>query len=160
LGEAYTIFDDKGFVFTYGDYDMSNDSIMIIWNLLLADGWDQIAVPSSSGYGYKAQGLYLNDILLDINGSFQVVQNDTMAHVTLRQYLPREELSDASLNMSDLPLTWTLTYPTLAYIDSIRISDMETLISMSQIDGLDFFTEDIKQELYNYLDEDIKNIIE
>ena len=160
IAESYTVYDDRGTIFSYSDYDMTDNFVTIKWNMMLTDGWDQVAYKDESGYGYKEEGLYLEGELLDIDGSIRVIYGTNGVSVLLSRDFSITELNDSLLALEDILVTWNSEIPTLEYIASIQIRDLSILTTLSQIEGLDFFVDDIRLELYNYLDSDIKNVIE
>lgn len=161
ISESYDIFNEHGSVYSYIDHPVYGEDIILIVNIIEAIGWDHIVVCNNNGGGAgDLDGIYdTNDQAL-YSGRIRLTYSPTYAYAAIDQYVKHGELSDDDFNLSSFGLDLDVPQATLAYFNQIRITDFNEVKQTFILDDLNFFADDLEEELYNYLDDDIQASIE
>lgn len=163
VGEYYLVLDDLGSVFTYDGASYLEGAIKLQVNALNATGWDYAIVPEGGVNDEinEVIGLYDNEDNQLYNG--RVNYNDSPGNGFMGiwlEFTAYEEINDEvfSLNMFGIDLDHPKANK--AFLDQIRIHDIQGMKDATKIEGLNFFASDLHDELYGYIDQDIRNDLE
>jgi hypothetical protein len=159
LSEQYIFFDDQGMYLYYMDDDITDNQVMLLWNLMRADGWDEIVVVSSDGYGYREEGLYFEGTRLDMDGLLSVYYTDTAVGVNYRKTI-EGPITDDILRLANTPLTWQDDTLTMDHLRTFFVTDLASAREDADVFDFDVFTDDLKTALYHRVDADIRIVLD
>ncbi len=160
VGETYTVYNEHGFLYNYSDYDISDDEIRLYIDFVEADGWDYILSSNfqNSDEIEAASGIFLDDDTQLYSGSVYCNVNEYYVSAQLRRTLSPEELTNDVLKLTDYGIYLDDDRASLAFLNSIKITDINDVKDDFIIEGLNIFAENKRLELYNFLDEDVKAV--
>ncbi|QMS84698.1 hypothetical protein [Candidatus Xianfuyuplasma coldseepsis] len=157
---TYDVFTEHGLLYRYEtNYDYV-DMQRIATNFIQATGYDYVKIDSAPGT-QEVEGVYLDSGEALYNGFLNFTYNDNYAFASVKQLLEQgEPLTDEILSLQSLGMNLDHPKATASYLNSILITDMMDVSQNFTIENLDFFTDTREQELYNYLDPDIRASLE
>jgi len=161
LSECYHVYNDNGYLYTYSDYDKSDDSIYINSNFIEATGWDYLigSQHEVSDEIIQASGIFSENDTELYSGSIIAYLTDNYVTAQLRRNISINDLDEGELNLSNYGMYLDDEKAGLEYLHSIQITDLDDIKSDFNIKGMNLFNQDKSSELFNYLDEDIKEIL-
>jgi hypothetical protein len=161
VSETYDVFSDYGQLYRYQDFTLQDDEVQLMLNIIEAEGWDYILY-SDNTLG-DLEGVYSNDDTPIYQGNLRVTYTPTHAWVAVDKTVSKEELfggEDQIFNLDYLGLTIANTKMTRTFFESIQLESFDEIKETFLINNLNFFVEDIREELYQYIDQDILNALE
>ncbi len=162
VGETYDIFDEYGSVYRYDDHDVSDGLIQLQVNFVTATGWDYVVASLASNEEIDAAtGVYLEDGTKIYGDSFNYVYTPTYGFLGLWIDLSsKEELTDELFSLNQFQMNLEHPKTNLAFFNQVDIDHFYEIKEEFQIENLDMFSEDLDDELYQYIDEDIRFALE
>jgi len=162
VGEVYDVFDEYDLVFRYDDYDFYDDKKSLTVNFVTATGWDYvIASDASSAEIDQLTGIYLANGTKIYDDRFNYTFTPTSGFLGLRMNLNQEqEVSDELFSLNQYGMDLDHPKAAVAYLNQVSLSNFDQIRDRFYVENVDFFAEDLHEELYNYIDEDIRNDLE
>ena len=162
VGETYDVFDEYGQVYRYDNYDFYDGQKSLQINVATATGWDYVVASDYSDPEIdELTGVYLNDGTKIFDGRMNCTYTPTYGFVGLwLNFDENDEITDEIFSMNQFGMNLDHPKANVEFLNQIRLSNVEQVKSRFQIENLDFFTEDLHQELYNFIDQDIRDDIE
>lgn len=162
IGETYDIFDEYGGVYRYDDHDVFDDKIRLQVNFVTATGWDYVVVSDASDEEIDAAtGVFLNDGTKIYDGWFNYTYTPTYGFLGLWIDLnSKEELTDSLFSLNQYQMNLDHPKATLEFFNQVDLNHFSEIKETFQIENLDMFAQDLDQELYQYIDEDIRLALE
>jgi hypothetical protein len=162
IGEIYDVFDDHGLVYRYDNYDFNDGIKKLQINAATASGWDYvIASEYSNDEIDELTGIFLDDGTKIYDGRLNCTYTPTYAFVGVWLDMAESfELTNDIFSLNQYGMNVVHPKTNIEYLNQIKIDDVETLKNQLQINNLDFFKDDLFNELYNYIDLDIRNDLE
>jgi hypothetical protein len=162
IGETYDIFDEFGSVYRYDDHDVSDGLIQLQVNFVTATGWDYVVVSQASNEEIDAAtGIYLEDGTKIYDDPIGYVYTPTYGSLSLGIDLTsKEELTDELFSLNQFQMNLEHPKANLAFFNQVDIDHFYEIKEEFQIENLDMFSEDLDDELYQYIDEDIRFALE
>ncbi|AIO18624.1 hypothetical protein KQ51_00744 [Candidatus Izimaplasma bacterium HR1] len=159
VSEVYDVMTENGLLYRYEDTDISDSSIKLATNFIEATGYDYVKV-ASSGYFEEEEGVYKNGGTPVYVGFLNFTYNPLYAFASVKQNITKELLTDEHFDLNSLGMNLDHTRASLSYFNSIQINDIETVKQHFTVNGIDFFGSTLEEDLYNFLDIDIRASIE
>jgi hypothetical protein len=161
LSESYQVFSPHDLLYSYADSDLLDDRYEFAFNLIPATGWDYVVVSEggSSPEVIAARGVYRDDNTRLYDGHMNYAVTPINAYIGIRAEY-QGEINEETFLLDEFGLELNDPQFTLASFQELRISSFEEMKTAFQIPNLDFFDEDLRGELYRYLDADIRASIE
>jgi hypothetical protein len=147
-------FNDKGNFFDYSDY--LDGTISVRFQLLEATGWDQAYLDSNA---HRDQGVYKDGVMLfeeDEYKQFNVDLNDRFANVGVTIDFQEGELTNDILNLNAYHMEFNHPEITVASIAQTLDNVYEESKHLAVYRGIDFYSGNVKEDLYNTIDDDLK----
>lgn len=162
VGETYDVFDEYDQVFRYDDYDHFDGQIRLQVNFVTATGWDYVVASDGSSEQIDAlTGVFLANGTKIYDDWFNYCFTPTSGFLGLWIDLDsRYEITDDVFSLNQYGMDLDNPKATVAFLDQVFIEDFSQIQDCFSVEGLDFFTDDLHQELYNFVDEDIRNDLE
>jgi hypothetical protein len=161
LRESYRVFSPYVLLYDYTDPNLFDDAYEFTFNIIPATGWDY-AVVTEGGTNEEllaARGIYRDDGTRLYDGHLYNTVTPTYAYLGLKAE-KEGSIGEATFDVSEYGLTMVDPRFTFEDFEAIRIDSFDDMKQAFLLDGLDFFREDLRGELYRYLDEDIRRSIE
>ncbi|AUD62950.1 hypothetical protein BK010_04875 [Tenericutes bacterium MO-XQ] len=148
-------FNEKTSIFSYTDYLDGN--IALRFQLLEATGWDYAYLDSNA---HPNQGVYFNNVMLfeeDEYRQFNVDLNPEYgrANVGVTIDISKDELTNDILNLNKYGMDFNHPEITVQSIATTIETLYEESKSLAVYRGIDFYSGNVKDELYEQMDEDI-----
>ncbi|MCK4552021.1 MAG: hypothetical protein KAU02_03815, partial [Tenericutes bacterium] len=162
VGETYDIFDEHGQVYRYDDYDSNDEVIRLQVNFVTATGWDYVVASDTSDEEIdQMTGIFLDDGTKIYDNWFNYTYTPTYGHLGLWiEIADKEQLTNHLFSLNQYGMNLDNSKATVEFFNQVDLDDFEQIKSRFRIDNLDFFSEDLHYELYNYIDQDIRNNLE
>jgi len=162
VGETYDIFDEYGGVYRYDDHDMNDDQIRLQVNFVTATGWDYVIASDSNDEEIDiATGVFLNDGTKIYDEWFNYTYTPTYGHLGLWiELTSKEDLTDDLFSLNQYQMNLDHPKASLEFFNQVDLDHFYEIQELFQIENLDMFAEDLEQELYQYIDEDIRLALE
>jgi hypothetical protein len=162
ISETYDIFDEYGLVYRYDDYESIGNTINLNINFVTATGWDYVVASEGSSEEIDPlTGIFLADGTKIYDEWFNYSYTPTYGHLGLRIELEsKEELTNEVFSLNQYGLNLVHPKATIEYFNQVQLSDFYQIKNRFSIDNLNYFADDLHQELYDYIDIDIRNDIE
>ncbi|ERJ12855.1 hypothetical protein [Haloplasma contractile] len=156
LSEYYEIFNDKGIIFTYIDYDTINPNIRVSWNMLEASGWDFAYIEDIElSNKQEHDGIYKDGINLFEGDQFNSGLNSHHANLRIEKEFIKNDLTTEELNLTAYGLTFSISELSLEYIDSLRTNAMDAAMHFEHYQGINLFSNNIVDEFLAIIDEEL-----
>lgn len=162
IGEAYDVFDDNGSVYLFDDY-MHGDGVKSLQiNIATATGWDYVvANRNGNDENDELSGIFLNDGTKLFSGRFNCTYTENYGFVGVWINLDETtEITDELFSLNQYGMDLEHPKANVAFLNEIKLENFDAVKEGLQIDNLNFFAENLSQELYNYVDQDIRDDIE
>jgi hypothetical protein len=162
IGETYDIFDEHGSVYRYDDYDNSDGIIRVQINFATATGWDYVVASNASNEEIDAEtGIFTNDGTKIYDEWFNYTYTPTYGFLGLWVELEsKEQLTNEIFSLNQYGMNLNHPKASIEYFNQIDLDNFDQIKDTFQIDNLDFFSDEIRDELYLYVDQDIRNALE
>lgn len=161
ISETYDVFSDYGQLYRYTDHSQMSEDIILTMNVIEATGWDHLMIPTEpTGYPGELEGIYDSEGNALYTGRIRFSSGSNYAYAGIDVPVEHGTLSDDDFSLSAYGLHLAHPKATVAGFNAIQIHDFNGLKQAFMLDNLDFFAADIRGELYDYLDSDIKASIE
>lgn len=162
IGETYDIFDEYGDVYRYDDHDVSDGLIHLQVNFVTATGWDYVVASEASNEEIDAAtGVYLEDGTKIYDDPIGYVYTPTYGSLSLGIDLTsKEELTDELFSLNQFQMNLEHPKVNLAFFNQVDIDHFYEIKEEFQIEGLNMFSEDLDDAVYQYIDEDIRLALE
>jgi len=159
IRESYNFFNEKGIYFSI-DYPsfMDETKLLIRWNLLEALGWDAVYIEDITGGISTPANLFLGETEVFKEGN---VRGYLSLNAFLSAYMEiaENQLTDEMLNLSAYGLDFLHDEITLEYLAQVRAEQLLLAESGEFFDGIDFLGENVRDELYGFIDSDLTDYI-
>lgn len=158
---TYDVFDEHSLLYRYEDTDIFDEQIKLSTNIVSATGWDYVIV--SDGVDDESDavtGIYLDGGIKLYSGRLGYTYTDTYAAIMVKQFLDKDDLTEEVMNLSSIGLTCTSEQLTLDSLHEVIIEDFDDIRDEFNIEGFNLETDNLQLELYNFLDQDIRDSIE
>lgn len=156
LSEGYTVYNQYGSVFTYQDWDTTDDTVYLQFNLMEATGWDYASFHPDDN---EQAGIYKDDVKLFPNQLVSLSKEYKNVRIRLGLEFTNTEITNSILDLSEYGLFFYNGEIDLDYIENLQIRDIEHVKTTFVIDGLDFATLQDQEGLYESLRSILKNSI-
>jgi hypothetical protein len=161
LSESYQVFSPHDLLYYYADSDLLDNRYEFAFNLIPATGWDYVVVSEggSSPETIAARGVYKDDNTKLYDGHMNYSVTPINAFIGIRAEY-QGEIDEETFLLDEFGLELIDAQFTLAAFQELRISSFEEMKTAFQIPNLDFFADNLRGELYQYLDVAIRASIE
>ncbi len=152
----FEVFNQKTAIFDYTDY--LNGNISLRFQLLEASGWDYAYLDSNA---HPNEGVYKDGVMLfqpHQYKQFNVDLSEKFANVGVTIDLKKEELTNEILNLNVYQMDFNNPTITIEYIQQTLDNLYEESKHLAVYRGIDFYSGNIKETLYNEIDDDLKEI--
>ncbi|RJP56548.1 MAG: hypothetical protein C4543_11170 [Ignavibacteriales bacterium] len=162
VGETYDIFDEYGSVYRYDDHDIDDGKIRLHINFVTATGWDYVVASDASDEEIDAAtGVFLNDGTKIYDEWFNYTYTPTYGFLGLWIELSsKQELTDELFSLNQFQMNLDHPKANLEFFNQVDLDHFYEIKEEFQIENLNMFAEDLDQELYQYIDEDIRLALE
>ena len=152
VSETFDVYSNHGLLYRYEDEDYSNDLINLYVNIVPALGWDYLYTEDSGDY---LQCVYSDDGSPLFTGHIYYTYTSRDGYAAFKQTIEKNDFSDNHFKLTEYGMNLSDEKASIEYLDSIRISSFDQAKEAFVVEGIDFFTDDLKSELYNYIDQDV-----
>lgn len=152
VSETFDVYSDYGLLYRYEDIDVTNDLINLSVNIVPALGWDYLYTDDSDDY---LEGVYAEDGTALFTGHIYYVFQANYGYAAFKQTIDKSALANKDFKLTDYGMDLSDERASLDYLDSIRVSDFEEAKQAFDVEGIDFFSDNLKADLYNYIDQDV-----
>ncbi|HKL61094.1 MAG TPA: hypothetical protein VJY66_01795 [Acholeplasma sp.] len=152
----FSVINEKGIVFSYTD---SLDGMLTLWfQLLEASGWDYAYLDSNA---HRNEGVYKDDEMLFKNHGYRQFNVDLsetydFANVSVMLDLESSELTNDILSLKTYNMKFNHDELTKDFITSTIENSFEESKHLAVYRGVDFNGGNIKKQLINQIDKDLK----
>lgn len=162
ISETYDIFDEYGLVYRYEDIDLSDDSINLAVNFVTATGWDYVVASNYTSTTLdQLTGIFLADGTKIYDDWFNYTYTPTYGYLGMRIHLDNAlDFTNETLSLNQYGLILEHPKATVDYFNQIHLTNFSQIKNHFYIDNLNYFSNDLHEELYQYIDLDIRNDIE
>ncbi|HAX03691.1 MAG: hypothetical protein A2Y45_08770 [Tenericutes bacterium GWC2_34_14] len=162
VSETYDIFDEYGGVYRYDDHDITDGKIQLQINFVTATGWDYVVASDASNEEIDAAtGVFLNDGTKIYDEWFNYTYTPTYGFLGLWIDLSsKEDLTDELFSLNQFQMNLDHPKANLDFFNQVDLDHFYEIKEEFQIENLNMFAEDLDQELYEYIDEDIRLALE
>jgi hypothetical protein len=160
VSETYEVFNEHGTVYRLEDNNVGDSVYEVTTNIVMASGWDYALVSYfSSDEIDSLKGIYLDDGTQLFQGHLGYAFTDNSAYIGYSKDF-NGEIDQSTFSLESIGLSLEDETYTYEFFDRIHIDSFEKIEAEFQIEGLDFFSSDLRYQLYHYLDQDIRGSIE
>jgi hypothetical protein len=152
VSETLDVYSDHGLLYRYEDENYANDFINLYVNIVPALGWDYLYTEDSDDH---LQGIYSEDGSPLYTGHIYYTYTANAGYAAFKQSIDKNDFSNIHFKLSDYGMNLSEEKASIEYLDSVRISTFDQAKEAFFVEGIDFFTEDLKSELYHYIDQDL-----
>ncbi|QLY40730.1 hypothetical protein HF295_07650 [Hujiaoplasma nucleasis] len=152
VSETFDVYSNHGLLYRYEDLDYSSDLTYLYVNIVPALGWDYLCIEDTDD---QLEGVYLEDGSPLFTGHIYYTYTPKYGYAAFKQTIEKNDFSDDHFKLTEYGMNLSEEKASIEYLDSIRISNFEQAKEDFFVEGIDFFTEDLKSELYNYIDKDL-----
>jgi hypothetical protein len=151
----FELFNEKGIYFSYFE-DFDTELISVAWQLLEADGWDYIYHENNKNN--PLNGIYSNGEKLFSDAKVNLDLGQRFANVRLEYKMTKEELTNSHLDLSYYGLSFNYPDLDLETLENIKSNALDESAYLSIYKGIDFLNDDLSNELYDAIDDDVKPV--
>ena len=154
----FELFNEKTSIFSYTE--RLNDKISLRFQLLEASGWDYAYLDSNA---HRNEGVYNNGVMLFENVSYRQFNVDLntelkFANVGIILDMNKDELTNEILSLEAYQMNFNHPEITADYITQTMNNLYEESKHLAVFRGINFYSGNIRETLYNEMDDDLKDI--
>ncbi len=151
--QSVEFFNEKGIYFEYFEF-IETSEVILAWQMLEATGWDQCyKIPDRKS---EQDGIYLGETNLTPNAKVNLNMSETHVNLRVEYKLPKVDLTDHIINLSHYGLTFNYDHIDMAYIENAMTEGLNEANTLSVYRGVDFLNDNLKDVLYDIIDEEIR----
>ncbi len=160
FNEEYIIYDEHGWVYRYKNRHLTDDTVQLNMNIIMANGWDYTTLEQTM-LEHTTLGLYMSDGSNIYEGPLSFTSNQYEVSLDLGILLSQDEpLSDDLLSLESYGLYMDHPKANVDFLDNIKIDDIEKIKSALLPIGMNVFADNLHNELFFFMDETIKQRLE
>ncbi len=156
LSETYTLRNQYGSVFGYSDYNTQDDTVRVYFNLMETTGWDYASFHPTNE---EERGVYKDDQKIFTDYNVYLSKQYKYINVGVSIETDINEITNELLDLSLYDLEFYNGQIDMNYIETMRISDLDTFISNIEVDGNNFNELTDRELLYQSLRSILRNSI-